>query len=45
MKNIQVKISDEAHKKLVDYKLDNKLKTLDQTLNKILLLLEGGLKK
>ncbi len=45
MKNIQVKVSKEAHKNLVDYKLDNNLKNFDEALDKILLLLQGGIKK
>ncbi|GAG05844.1 unnamed protein product [marine sediment metagenome] len=42
MKNIKVKISDKAHQNLVNYKLENKLKTLDESLDKILLLMKGG---
>jgi len=45
MKNIQVKVSKEAHKNLVDYKLDNNLKNFDEALDKILLLLQGRYKK
>lgn len=36
MKNIKVKISDEAHKILTNYKLDNNFKTLDQAVEKII---------
>jgi len=44
MKNIQVKVSKEAHKNLVDYKLDNNLKNFDEALDKILRLMKGGIK-
>jgi len=45
MQNIQVKVSKEAHKNLVDFKLDNELKNFDEALDKILLLLQGRLKR
>ena len=45
MKNMSVKISDEAYKILFNYKIDNNLKTLGLTLDKILRLMKGGLKK
>lgn len=45
MKNIQAKVSKEAHKNLVDFKLDNNLKNFNEALDKILLLMKGGMKK
>jgi len=45
MKTINCKISDEAYKILVNYKLDHKLKTLEKSLEEILLLMKGGIKK
>ncbi len=45
MKNIKVKLSDESHKILFDYKLNNKLKTLDDALDKFLKEMKGGKKR
>lgn len=42
MTNINVNLSDKAHKILVNYKLDNKIKTIEECLNKILIELKGG---
>jgi hypothetical protein len=36
MKSINGKVSNEAHKNLINYKLDNNLKTIDEALDKIL---------
>ena len=44
MKSINAKISDEAHKKLINYKLDNNFKNIDECLNKILKEMKGGVK-
>ena len=45
MKSVNVKISDEAYKILFNYKIDHNLKTLEEALESILLLMKGGLKK
>ncbi len=36
MKGINVKISDEAYKIIFNYKIDKKLRTLDEVLDKII---------
>ncbi len=40
MKNINTGISDEAHKKLMNYKMDHKLKSIGETLEIILMALK-----
>ena len=36
MKNINAKVSDDSHKIITNYKLDKKLKTMDEALDKFI---------